>query len=177
MQKTIVLLSLSLCFSCQINRRSMRESNYQIWLNKTDITYTEQIQGTASQSRIFGIDFKRLFARKYDMGGIGGLPSNPVNANSSVGLGSSTAFTVLGGNPVGGNALLNTVNFSNIIGLNSNVSRVEQFAINDLIAKNPGYDLIMFPQFEVKHRWYVLGSKTHVVVTARLAKLSADKKQ
>lgn len=165
-----VLVAALLCTGCQLNRRSMRESNYQIWLNKADITYTEQLTGQAEQSRFLGIDFKRLFARKYDMGGIGNLPPDPTTGNSVSSINSS----VLASSNGGVDSPVNIFNLNNIIGLNSGISRVEQFAINDLIKKNPGYDLIMFPQFEVQRKWYVFGSKTAVVVKARMAKMNPN---
>ncbi len=162
----ILLISLSLS-SCMINRRSMRESNYQLWLNKSDVSYTEQREGVATQSKILGIDFQRLFARKFEYGGIGNLPGGgALQSNSSISSGS-----IITDNS-GGEAITNII--TSTIGINS-VSVVEQFAINDLIVKNPGYDLIMFPQFEVKKKWYIVGSKTEVKVKARLAKITPDK--
>ncbi len=166
-----VLVAALLCTGCQLNRRSMRESNYQIWLNKADITYTEQLTGQAEQSRFLGIDFKRLFARKYDMGGIGNLPPDPTIVNSISSINTSVLASTKGG---GQNPPSSIFNLNNIIGLNSGISRVEQFAINELIKKNPGYDLIMFPQFEVQRKWYVFGSKTAVVVKARMAKMNPN---
>ncbi len=48
----------------------------------------------------------------------------------------------------------------------------DNYAIHDLIEKNPGYDFIMYPQVEKKSKGFpLLYEKTKVKVTARLGKL------
>jgi hypothetical protein len=161
-----VLIVLIFTSSCQINRRSMRESNYQLWLNKSDMIYTEHKMGQATQTKIFGIDWQRLFSGVYEYGGIGNLPLDPGPVtNASINVNQASM----------GGSLGNQVNsiISNSIGVSSS-SKAEQFAINDLITKNPGYDVILFPQFEVKKKWFLIGSKTQVEVKARLAKLTPN---
>ena len=166
-QISIFALSLFIFTSCQVNRRSMKESNYQIFLNKSDISYTEQKLGEAEQIKVLGIDWKRLFG-KYDLGGLNTLPNEPLADNSLIQ--SNTSFVA---GPNGSSPVISSL--TNIVGLTSNTNKIENFALYDLITKNPGYDMIMFPQFEVRKKWYVFGSKTKVSVKARMAKISPDK--
>ena len=166
----VLIVAVASLSSCQVNRRSMRESNYQIWLNKSDISYTDHVVGEANQTKVFGIDFERLFSRKFELGGINNLPADPVGGGLGSGTVSSSSSIV--------NGVMNTnivSAFSNVVGLGGNISRVEQFAIHDLIVKNPGYDLVMFPQFEVRRKWFIIGSKTSVSVKARMAKITPEK--
>ncbi len=55
----------------------------------------------------------------------------------------------------------------------SNVSSLNmQYAIYDLIEKNPGYDFVMYPQYSTKTTGVPgLYEKTEIKVTARLGKL------
>jgi hypothetical protein len=145
----------------------MKESNYQIFLSKSDISYTEHKTGEAEQTKVFGIDWNRLFG-KYNLGGLNTLPSEPFADNST--FQGSTSF--VGG--VNGNS--NVVSqITNIVGLSTNTNKIENFALHDLISKNPGYDMIMFPQFEVQKQWFLIGSKSKVIVKARMAKITPDK--
>lgn len=169
MRKTLTLVVLSILFtSCKISRNSMREANYQLWLHHEDLDLSERITGSANQSKLLGIDFQRAFGKKkFEYGGFGNLPSDPTgsNVNGSVGAGS-----ILNGD----NALPINIFLNGVIGISS-VSRVEQMAMYDLIRKNPGYDIVMFPVFQTHKKWYVFGSKTEVVCTAKLGKLKASK--
>ena len=165
MKKPLLSLALlALLSSCTVSRNSMREANYQLWLHHEDLEFSPQVMGEAKQTRVFMIDWQRLFGRKWELGQFGNLPSDPfapqINGNASVVAGRETAL----------------VNFiaNGIIGIN-NVSRVEQMAMYDLMRKNPGYDMIIFPQFEARRKWFLIGSKTNVMVKARLARLKPTK--
>ncbi|PLX08973.1 MAG: hypothetical protein C0596_03985 [Marinilabiliales bacterium] len=48
----------------------------------------------------------------------------------------------------------------------------QSFAIYDLMSKNPGYDVVFYPQYETKTTGIpLLFQKSHTKVTARLAKI------
>lgn len=161
-----LLLLLILFASCQINKRTIRESNYQLWLNKSDFTYTEPRTGQASQTKIFGIDWNRLFNRTYEYGSFGAIPGDiGPRTNASLNVGGASLGE-------GSTGYLNSI-LASTVGLSS-ASRAEEFAINDLIVKNPNYDLILFPQFEVRKKWFLIGSKTQVFVKARLARITPE---
>ncbi len=148
----------------------MREANYQLWLHHEDLDLSERVSGKASQNKVFLIDWQRLFGKKnFEYGGLGDLPNDPSTANingqiSGVGLGNPNGNTV---------SAINVV-LNGVIGLTS-ASRVEQMAMYDLIQKNPGYDLVMFPTFQTHKSWFVIGSNTEVICTAKLGKLKASK--
>lgn len=165
MKKILLLAGICALFtSCTVSRHSMREANYQLWLHHEDLEFSPQVVGEAQQTKVLMVDWHRLFGRKWELGQFGNLPSDPfapqVSGNASVIAGRETAL----------------VNFiaNGIIGIN-NVSRVEQMAMYDLMRKNPGYDMIIFPQFEARRKWFVVGSKTNVFVKARLARLKPTK--
>jgi hypothetical protein len=48
----------------------------------------------------------------------------------------------------------------------------QSFAIYDVMSKNPGYDVVFYPQYETKTTGIpLLFQKSHTKVTARLAKI------
>jgi hypothetical protein len=48
----------------------------------------------------------------------------------------------------------------------------QSFAIYDLMQKNPGYDVVFYPQYETKTTGFpIIFTKSHTKVTARLAKI------
>lgn len=59
----------------------------------------------------------------------------------------------------------------NIIGKRVN-GWAERYALYDLMSKNPGYDVIFYPSFEITRTSYLLYTVCHVKVTARLGKLN-----
>lgn len=165
MKKSLLPLALlALLSSCTVSRNSMREANYQLWLHHEDLEFSPQVTGEAKQTKVLLVDWDRLLGRKWEFGQFGNLPGDPFAPQ-------------LNGNVVGAgtpeNAAINFV-VNGIIGIN-NVSRVEQMAMYDLMRKNPGYDMIIFPQFEARRKWFIIGSKTNVMVKARLARLKSTK--
>ena len=59
-----------------------------------------------------------------------------------------------------------------VMGLTSILKGAESYALFDLMAKNPGYDFVMCPQFVQKDtHFYPFYQKVTVTVTARLGKL------
>jgi hypothetical protein len=62
-----------------------------------------------------------------------------------------------------------TVDIPIIGGINGN--RVNTYAVYNMIKDNPGYDVVLFPQFETKKDWKVIMSTTTVKVSARLGRI------
>ncbi|MBP5505098.1 MAG: hypothetical protein J6X89_03235 [Bacteroidales bacterium] len=63
-----------------------------------------------------------------------------------------------------------------VMGLSSIIKGAETYAIADLIANNPGYDFVMYPQITKKYsRFPLLYSKITVTVKARMGKLVSPK--
>lgn len=164
MKKQLLLSTAFLLFlsSCNVSRNSMREANYQLWLHHEDLAYSSQLTGKAEQTKVLFLDFERLLGKKkWEYGNFGDLPSDPFGSNVNVNASGSVinnADAVIG-------AVINGV-----IGVSS-VSRVEQMAMYDLMRQNPGYDMVMFPQFTSRRKWFIVGSKTEVVCKAKLATL------
>jgi len=150
MKKLIFAISTAvvlLTASCTGIRKTVREPNTLVNLEKKDFTISDQFMGEASQTKIIGIDFGRLFNRTSGFiskdGFLAPLPISIAN------------IPVIGGfivNPVAG------------------------FALYDVMEKNKGYDVAFYPQFETTiSRPIGLGfiyKITTVKVTTRLAKLN-----
>ncbi len=51
-------------------------------------------------------------------------------------------------------------------------SRVQRYALYNLLSKNKGYDVIFYPQYEVVQKGSFLFGRTTVKVTAKLGKLN-----
>ena len=59
-----------------------------------------------------------------------------------------------------------------IVGLENIVKGAEQYAIYDLMEKNPGYDFVMYPQVTKSYKQFpLIYRKVNVTVKARMGKL------
>ncbi|HOZ29316.1 MAG TPA: hypothetical protein PLL66_00195 [Bacteroidales bacterium] len=137
--RTIVLSLLAifaLSFSgCNYTMKSMKTSNNYVEFQKDDFTFSEQLTGEGTQTRILGIDWAHLFKSE---------TASIVEANAF-------NIPVIGNLPMGGS---------------------QAFAINDLMQKNSGYDVVFYPQYETQMTGIpMLYQKTRTVVKARLAKI------
>ncbi|MBA3681284.1 MAG: hypothetical protein H0W73_08995 [Bacteroidetes bacterium] len=133
--------------SCTNINKSMREPNTRLNLEKKDFTLSDQVTGEATSTKIIGIDFKRLFLKE---------TGTHVNDNASSVLPFSLAsIPVLGG----------------II-----VDATAGYALHDMMQKNPGFDVVFYPQYETTVKRPIgLGfiyKVTTVKATARLGKLN-----
>lgn len=146
---SLLLVAASLIFltSCININKSIREPNTRVNLNKADFTFSDQMKGEAKTVQILGIDFQRLFMKK----------TGTVNKDGGAGapLGINIASI-----PVVGNIL---------------VGPTASYALYDMMDKNPGYDVVFYPQFETTIRRPIgfgfLFKITEVKATARLAKI------
>jgi hypothetical protein len=132
--------------SCTIMGRGMREANTEVELKKEDFTFSAQVTGTATQTKIIGIDFERLFTKKQAEAIPGGTSET-----------TSFAGVLM---PIVGAYLPSS-------------GKVYAYALYDLYDKNPGYDALFYPSFErEKFGFLFLYSKETVTVTGRLGKLN-----
>lgn len=145
---TLVLagLVMTMLSGCTGTMRTMREPNARMQWEKSDFTYSDQVTGEASSTKIFMIDWARLF--KAEAGAVEG--------------GSTMALPIdFADIPVIGGVLYD---------------RTAGYALYDLMQKNPGYDVVFYPQYETTVKRPIgLGfiiQKTNVKVTARLAKIN-----
>ena len=159
--------------SCTVSRNSIREANYQLWLHHEDLEYSQQLTGTAMQTKVVFIDWGRVFGKqKWNYGNFGDLPTGPVNRQGQGNAGINLVQASNNGISVANSGF--QAIYNGVIGV-SNFNRVEQMAMHDLIQKKPGYDLVIFPQFTSRRKWFGVGSKTEVVCTAKLAKLKGTR--
>jgi len=119
---------------CTVSSHSMKTPNNYIEFNKGDFEYSDQVSGEATEVKILGIDWARLFDKK--MGEVSGI----------------SGFEI----PIIGSFL---------------AKRVNMYAIYNMIKDNPGYDIVLYPQFETETVNQIIIKTTKVKVTARLGKL------
>lgn len=68
-----------------------------------------------------------------------------------------------------------SISLSSIPVIGSFVSdRTSNYALYELMVKNPGYDVVIYPQIETIKKNYIVFSKTSAKVTARLGKLKTE---
>jgi len=132
--------------ACTNIHRAMREPNVRVDLTKSDFTLSDQVTGEATSTRIFMIDFSRLFNKTT------GSVESPVAQTLPINL-----ATI----PVIGNALFDPT---------------ANYALYEMMKQNPGYDVVFYPQYETKVvRPIGIGfivKTTTVKATARLGKLN-----
>lgn len=131
--KTLVgLLFATILFSsCSSLNSSMREPNMLVAFDKADFKLTEQVFADAVSTKVFGIDWPRLF--------------NSQSGN----IGNSAS--VFGAQPS---------------------NKTSRYALYNLMAANPGYDVIFYPQYEIHKKSFIVFSVTTVKTTAKLGKIT-----
>lgn len=154
----LIITLIGVLSSCSVSNYSMKTPNYHIEFYKTDFEYSPQVTAEATSTRILGIDWQRLL--NWEAGHInsdrfkestqniaisGNIITDPVIAVVS------TAIPVLGDRGKG---------------------KVSSYALYNLMKNNPGYDIVIYPQYETtKFIIPIFYSKRTVKVTARLGKI------
>lgn len=117
-----------------------------VQFKKEDFEYSNQVSGEASETKILGIDWARLF--NTNGGNIGGY--------------SSAAGSVISSVPIIGNVLDPALA----------ATRVNGYAVFNIIKDNPGYDAVFYPQYDYTSKSFLFFYKTSKTkVTTRLAKI------
>lgn len=143
----IIIVSGVFLTNCTNINRSMREPNTRLNLEKKDFTLSDQVTGEATSTKILSIDFKRLFLKESGIHNNDNImPSLPINFASIPVIGSFIMDPTAG------------------------------YALYDMMKKNPGYDVVFYPQYEATIKRPIgigfLYKVTTVKATARLGKLN-----
>lgn len=162
--KTIYLLSLTFLIlvftSCSVSKLSMKQPNNHIEFYKNDFEYSPQVTGSATSVKILGVDWKRLFNNQS-----GVVDGESYNQQKS-------ANVQLAGEPIVTDMATVFISaFIPVLGdyINNNDNHL---ALHDLMKKHPGYDIVIYPQFEIKKKYFpLIYSKTEIKVKARLGKI------
>ncbi len=117
--------------SCSSISNSMREPNMLVEFDKADFEMTEQLVAEATSTKVFGVDWARLFSTQ--QGAVG------------------SSASVFGSQPT---------------------NLTSRYALYNLMAANPGYDVIFYPQYEIYKQNFIVFSKTTVKTTAKLGKIT-----
>lgn len=153
----ISAIALVTC-SCSVSNHSMKYPNYHIEFYKADFEYSPQVTAEAKSVRVLGIDWKRLFNWE-----TGSLHSDRFDSPSQ-------------------NIVINgAYQVDQIVGAVSAVvpvlgdyqkGKVSSYALFRLMQENPGYDVVIYPQYESRKFIVPLFySKRTVTVTARLGRI------
>ncbi|MDI9358659.1 MAG: hypothetical protein QM528_06910, partial [Phycisphaerales bacterium] len=157
-----VFVLTTLLTSCASYNRTMRGANTSVGFSRGDFVISRQVSAIASSRTVLGIDFKRSFG------------SDATREGKLTGADQET------GGPLFNVGVLFPFIGTFIVPIIGNLvhDRTASYALYELLKENPGYDVVIYPQFETKIvRPYGLGflSKiTTVRVTARLGRLKSD---
>ena len=143
----VLLVAVAAMSSCTSYNKTMREPNTRVELYKADFTLSNQVSAEAKTTRIIGIDWERL------LGGKTGNVSQPEL-----------------GPPLPSLAMLPVVG-TLVADLTAN------YALWEIMEKNPGYDVIFYPQYTTKVSRPIIGigflmKTTTVTAKCRLGKLN-----
>jgi len=143
---------------CSISSHSMKYPNYHIEFYKADFEYSGQVTAEATAVRILGIDWQRLF--NWETGELS--YDRAVDDAPGIALsGDVVSDQVIGA-------------FSTVVPVLGNLGKgkVSSYALYNLMRDHPGYDVVIYPQYETTRFVFpVFYSKTTVKVTARLGKI------
>lgn len=162
---SVVLLS-TLLSSCSMSNIAMREPNHRIEFVKGDFEFSEQVEAQATSVKILMIDWARLFNNKTGETSLTGA-SGQSNANSgALILNGVTPLDILDET-----AIANVTAIIPVLG-NQLKNLAASNALYNLMKENPGYDVVIYPQYETKKFFIpIFYSKTTVKVKARLGKI------
>ena len=158
----IFVIIIALTGSCSISNRTMRSPNHHIEFYKEDFTYSKQVSASAISKRVLGIDWKRFFNWKtgeIKTSGVSDKTTDP-KANISITQG-----------PIVGTLGVPTIP---VLGQYAK-GETGAYALYKLMQKHPGYDVVIYPQYE-RHHFIIplIYSKHEVTVTARLGKIKQE---
>jgi len=153
-----LLIFTGMMTSCSISNMAMKQPNNHIEFYKGDFDYSPQVTGEATSVKVLMIDWARLF--NWSSGNVSGEETTSASANISL-------VTQVVTNPLAG--VMSAV--IPVLG-DYGKGQVSNFALYDMMKKNPGYDIVLYPQYESKKFVIpIIYSKTTVKATARLGKI------
>lgn len=162
MKKSLYLILFSAIVSftgCSISNMSMKQPNNHIEFYKNDFEYSPQVTGEATSIKVLMIDWARLF--KWNEGKVGDNTQTIQPANLVMNAQPDLPYPLAG--------VISAV--IPVLG-ESGKGSVTSYALYDMMKQHPGYDVVIYPQYETKK--FVIPfiySKTTVKATARLGKI------
>lgn len=136
-----VILLAALYTGCRTAGNAIASQNILYEFGRNDMEVSDQKSAEASATKIFGIDFARLFNKE----------SGNFNSQGYAGV-------VAGQIPV--------------IGVIMNPTKVQNYALFNLLKGEPTYDFVLYPRFEQETKGIpFLFTTTKSKVTARLGKI------
>lgn len=154
-----VLLMIASLTSCSISNMAMKQPNNHIEFYKGDFEYSSQVSGEATSVKVLMIDWARLFSWKG--GNVSGEEvSTPAAANVALGL------------PIELSPVIGIISAAIPVLGDYTKGQVNNYALYEMMKKNPGYDVVIYPQYETtKFVIPFIYSKTTVKATARLGRI------
>lgn len=147
---SLILIVAMFLSSCAIVSTSLPTT----FISLSELEISEEFEGNAVSTRYLGIDFKRLFKIE---GSSLGLPST----------GYSSVVSIPSGGGLSG-IVTSIFSFSPTL-------QVHNYALNDLLIKHPGYDVVVNPKYSVSVNGLPpFYSKEKVTVIARMGKIKKE---
>jgi hypothetical protein len=143
---------------CSVSTKSMKSPKYHVEFYKTDFNYSQQVSAEATSVRVLGIDWRRFF--NWNNGTI----KSDMSPENSGGLHSIS---------VASDGFAGAITFAPSVVGELMKGKTASYALYKLMQENPGYDVIIYPQYEMKKKGFpLIYTKTKVKVKARLAKIN-----
>ncbi len=154
----LIIAAIIVLQGCSVSSRSMKTPNYHIEFYKNDFEYSQQVSAEATSVRILCIDWQRFL--NWETGNISSDRFRDDSQNVMV-SGNIIADPVVG--------VVSAI--IPVVG-DYGKGKVSAYALHHLMQENPGYDVVIYPQYETQ-RFFVplFYSKRTVTVTARLGKI------
>lgn len=155
---------MAIMSSCSVSSHTMKTPNYHIEFYKNDFNYSKQVTAHATVTKIFCIDWQRLFnwskaSLESDM------PSTTINMNDNNDPRVNVGYDIF---PFAGTLSIPIIPIIGDIGK----GKASSYALYNLMKENPGYDVVIYPQYHSEgHFFPFIYSKETVLVTARLGKI------
>lgn len=147
--KFYTLLKIAVAFmslymmGCSSAYKSVYSPSNFVQFKKEDFEYSNQVSGEASETKILGIDWSRLF--NTNGGNIGGYSGS-----------SMVSIPIIG----------------SVLDPALSATKVNGYAVFNIIKDNPGYDAVFYPQYDYTAKSFLFFYKTSKTkVTTRLAKI------
>lgn len=154
----LIIAAIIVLQGCSVSSRSMKTPNYHIEFYKNDFEYSQQVSAEATSVRILCIDWQRFF--NWETGNI-----------SSDRFRDDSQNVMVSGNIIA-DPIVGVVSAIIPVVGDYGKGKVSAYALHRLMQENPGYDVVIYPQYETQ-RFFVplFYSKRTVTVTARLGKI------
>ena len=144
----VIILPLFVLNSCS-STRSMETPNNHIQFVKDDFEFSKQLSAEASVTKVFGVDWERLFGGNTGSIGTGeNIQTRDIDVSQVPVVGSFIGKISMG-----------------------TKGAAKNYALYNLMQQHPDYDVVFYPTFHIQKSGIPGFNKTTAIVKARLARI------